>query len=106
MEKPAPLPGEDAEASLDKASTTQPPVRYVLFPRKGGWSSFPYPDIAALLSIEGEVYYVSSLTQTEDVPPVITVISLPEAGLTIAGTSHRSRGRPSLLANSYGFAGA
>lgn len=75
MEKPAPLPGEDTEASQDKASTTQPPVRYVLFPRKGGWSSFPYPDIAALLSIEGEVYYVSSLTQTEDVPPVITVIS-------------------------------
>lgn len=79
MEKPAPLPGEDSEVSLDKASTTQSPVRYVLFPCKGGWSSFPYPDIAALLSIEGEVYYVSSLTQTEDVPPVITVISLPEA---------------------------
>ncbi|MCP1187200.1 lipopolysaccharide assembly protein LapB [Paenibacillus sp. 1781tsa1] len=79
MEKPVPLPGEESEASPDKASAAQPPVRYVLFPRKGGWSSFPYPDIAALLSIEGEVYYVSSLTQTVDVPAVITVISLSEA---------------------------
>ncbi|PQP84380.1 hypothetical protein C0Q44_07340 [Paenibacillus sp. PCH8] len=79
MEKPAPLPDTDSEVGLDQASTAPPPVRYVLFPRKGGWSAFPYPDIAALLSLEGDIYYVSSLTQTEDIPAVINVITLPKA---------------------------
>ena len=56
-------------------------AQYVLFPRKGGWSSFPYPDIAALLAAEqGTLYYVSSRTaEEEELPNAIQVISLSEA---------------------------
>ncbi|MBR2564502.1 MAG: hypothetical protein IKE29_07755 [Paenibacillus sp.] len=58
-----------------------PPVQFVLFPRKGGWSSFPYPEIAALFATQqGTIYYVSSRTAEEEgLPAAIQVITLQEA---------------------------
>ncbi|WP_342553278.1 hypothetical protein [Paenibacillus sp. FSL R7-0652] len=68
------------ELSMSTPSANEA-VQYVLFPRKGGWPSFPYPDIAALLAAEqGNLYYVSSRTAAEEeLPEAIQVISLSEA---------------------------
>ncbi|MDQ0173999.1 hypothetical protein [Paenibacillus tundrae] len=68
------------ETAQKYKETSFSPIQYVLFPRKGGWSAFPYPDIAALLAAEGAVYYVSHLERLNDLPAAITLISLPEAG--------------------------
>ncbi|MDN8591151.1 hypothetical protein Q0V21_20525 [Paenibacillus sp. 11B] len=80
MEELSPIP--DAEpyyGVVAESGTALPAFRYVLFPRKGGWSAFPYPDIAALMVAEGPVYYVSCLERSEEMPANITVITLPEA---------------------------
>lgn len=65
----------------DLSMSTDIAVQYVIFPRKGGWSSFPYPDIAALfVAQESTIFYVSSRTsEEEDLPQAIQVISLSEA---------------------------
>ncbi|MGQ8873360.1 hypothetical protein [Paenibacillus sp. TSA_86.1] len=69
------------KATSERFLSTDATVQYVLFPRKGGWSSFPYPDIAALLAAEqGTLYYVSSRTaEEEELPNAIQVIPLSEA---------------------------
>jgi hypothetical protein len=69
------------QAGQELAADTAQPVQYVLFPRKGGWSSFPYPDIAALFAAEqGTLAYVSSRSaEQEQLPASIPVITLSEA---------------------------
>ncbi|MEC0125772.1 hypothetical protein [Paenibacillus pabuli] len=81
MEELSPIPDPEPRQGIDseQSSTALPTFRYVLFPRKGGWSAFPYPHIAALMVAEGPVYYVSSLERSEEMPANITVITLPEA---------------------------
>ncbi|MGC5774644.1 hypothetical protein [Paenibacillus pabuli] len=81
MEELSPIPDPEPRQGIDseQSSTALPAFRYVLFPRKGGWSAFPYPDIAALMVAEGPVYYVSSLERSEEIPANITVITLPDA---------------------------
>ncbi|WP_440114133.1 hypothetical protein [Paenibacillus sp. QZ-Y1] len=81
MEELAPLPDSKPQQDIHagQVDTARSPIRYILFPRKGGWSTFPYPDITALLAAEGVVYYVSSLERSEDMPTAITVIPLSEA---------------------------
>ncbi|MEK4054842.1 hypothetical protein MHB84_14700 [Paenibacillus sp. FSL F4-0087] len=81
MEELSPIPDPEPHQGVDaeEPSTDLSAFRYILFPRKGGWSAFPYPDIAALMVAEGPVYYVSSLERSEEMPANITVITLPEA---------------------------
>lgn len=69
------------QATMDLSVSTDLAVQYVIFPRKGGWLSFPYPDIVALFAAqEGTILYVSSRTaEEEELPKSIQVISLSEA---------------------------
>ncbi|WJH27289.1 hypothetical protein N6H13_18440 [Paenibacillus sp. CC-CFT742] len=83
MDKPEWVPEINGKTASTEDDSKCPPNRYILFPRKGGWSTFPYPDIAALLSAEGEVLYVSSQERSEDMPPAISVITLPEAEILL-----------------------
>ncbi|PYE50885.1 hypothetical protein HUB98_15380 [Paenibacillus barcinonensis] len=92
MERTEPLTNTDSsstpgcaaaekQAEQELAADTVPSVQYVLFPRKGGWSSFPYPDIVALFAAErGTLAYVSSRSaEQEQLPASIEVIPLSEA---------------------------
>ncbi|HFL2538653.1 TPA: hypothetical protein ACG3G9_003810, partial [Clostridioides difficile] len=83
MDKPEWVPEINGKTASTEDDSKCPPNRYILFPRKGGWSTFPYPDIAALLSAEGEVLYVSSQERSEEMPPAISVITLPEAEILL-----------------------
>jgi len=68
------------QATMDLSVSTDLAVQYVIFPRKGGWLSFPYPDIVALFAAqEGTILYVSSRTAEEEgLPKSIQAISLSE----------------------------
>ncbi|NUU77170.1 hypothetical protein [Paenibacillus xylanilyticus] len=83
MDKSETIPEKATEPASKEGNAELPPIRYILFPRKGGWSTFPYPAIAALLAAEGEVFYVSRQERSEDMPPAIAVVTLPEAELLL-----------------------
>ncbi|WP_228469635.1 hypothetical protein [Paenibacillus sp. JNUCC31] len=44
MEELSPIPDPEPHQGVDaeESSTALPAFRYILFPRKGGWSAFPY----------------------------------------------------------------